>query len=61
MPSQGTSFEVEGPEDPEELTREIEAKGFQVDGVRRHGNGPGYSVYVLDPSGNRLELSKGQG
>jgi len=22
-----------------------------------HGNGPGYSVYVYDPCGNRIELS----
>jgi hypothetical protein len=26
--------------------------------MRLHGEGPGYSVYVIDPSGNRLELSK---
>jgi hypothetical protein len=29
-----------------------------VGDTRSHGEGPGYSVYVTDPSGNRLELSK---
>lgn len=53
------TFEIEGPSDPEELVKELQAKGAKVDGIRRHGNGPGYSVYVIDPGGNRLELSAG--
>jgi hypothetical protein len=28
-----------------------------VENVRMHGTGPGYSVYVYDPCGNRIELS----
>ena len=52
------TFDIEGPEDPETLVREIEAKGVKTDGIRRHGNGPGYSIYVVDPSGNRIELSR---
>lgn len=55
------TFEIEGPSDPEALLKELESKGVKVDGIRRHGNGPGYSVYVIDPSGNRLELSTGSG
>jgi predicted enzyme related to lactoylglutathione lyase len=55
------TFEVEGPSDPEVLAKELETKGVKVDGIRRHGNGPGYSVYVIDPSGNRIELSSGEG
>lgn len=55
------TFEIEGPSDPEALVKELESKGVKVDGVRRHGDGPGYSVYVIDPSGNRLELSNGSG
>ena len=51
------TFDIEGPEDPEALVKELEAKGIKTDGIRRHGNGPGYSVYVVDPSGNRIELS----
>jgi len=51
------TFEIEGPSDPEELVKELESKGVKVDGIRRHANGPGYSVYVIDPSGNRLELA----
>ena len=52
------TFEIQGPEDPQTLVAEIEGKGFAVDNVRQHGNGPGYSLYVVDPSGNRIELSK---
>ena len=51
------TFEIDGPRDPDELVREIEQKGTKVQEVRMHGDGPGYSVYVNDPSGNRLELS----
>jgi catechol 2,3-dioxygenase-like lactoylglutathione lyase family enzyme len=51
---------IEGPDDPEELKREIEAKGIAVDHIRLHGEREpgGYSLYVEDPSGNRIELSK---
>jgi predicted enzyme related to lactoylglutathione lyase len=52
------TFDIEGPSDPKELINELEAKGIKVDDLRLHGEGPGYSVYVIDPSGNRLELSK---
>jgi predicted enzyme related to lactoylglutathione lyase len=52
------TFDIEGPSDPKELMKELEAKGIKLDGMRLHGEGPGYSVYVIDPSGNRLELSK---
>ena len=52
------TFDIEGPNDPQELIAELEAKGIKTDGMRLHGQGPGYSVYVIDPSSNRLELSK---
>jgi len=55
------TFEIEGPSDPEELVKVLEARGAKVEGIRRYGNGSGYSVYVIDPSGNRLELSTGSG
>lgn len=51
------TFDIEGPSDPKELIRELEGKGIKVDDTRLHGEGPGYSVYVTDPCGNRLELS----
>jgi catechol 2,3-dioxygenase-like lactoylglutathione lyase family enzyme len=51
------TFNCEGPADPEELTRELETRGIKVESVRREGEGPRYSLYVTDPSGNRLELS----
>jgi len=52
------TFDIEGPSDAQELIKELEAKGIKTDGMRLHGQGPGYSVYVVDPGGNRLELSK---
>jgi len=52
------TFDIEGPNDANELIKELEAKGIRVDEMRVHGNGPGYSVYIVDPCGNRLELSK---
>jgi predicted enzyme related to lactoylglutathione lyase len=55
------TFEIEGPSDPEELVKVLEARGAKVEGIRRYDNGSGYSVYVIDPSGNRLELSTGSG
>ena len=52
------TFEIEGPSNAQELINELEAKGIKTDGMRLHGQGPGYSVYIVDPSGNRIELSK---
>lgn len=52
------TFDIEGPGDPKELIKELEAKGIKVDETRIHGQGPGYSVYITDPNGNRVELSK---
>ena len=51
------TFEFEGPGDSDTMVQELEARGVKVVMIRRHGEGPGYSVYVDDPGGNRLELS----
>ena len=51
------TFDIEGPDDPEALKQELESKGITVDGIRPHRDA-GYSLYVRDPDGNRLELSK---
>jgi predicted enzyme related to lactoylglutathione lyase len=51
------TFDFEGPRDPNAMVQELEAKGIKVENVRIHGSGPGYSVYVYDPRGNRIELS----
>jgi predicted enzyme related to lactoylglutathione lyase len=53
------TFDIEGPDDPNELARELGRKGLKVDDIRVHDGDRGYSVYVIDPGGNRLELSKG--
>ena len=52
------TFDIEGPSDAQELIKELEGKAIKTDGMRVHGQGPGYSVYVIDPGGNRIELSK---
>lgn len=52
------TFDIDGPSDSQELIKELEAKGIKVEGTRVHGEGPGYSVYITDPNGNRIELSK---
>jgi catechol-2,3-dioxygenase len=51
------TFFGEGPGDPEELVRDLEVRGIKVEGVRHHGATTGYSIYVEDPGGNRIELS----
>jgi predicted enzyme related to lactoylglutathione lyase len=51
------TFNCEGPSDPEDMKAELAARGIAVESVRQEHDGRGYSVYVLDPSGNRLELS----
>ena len=51
------TFEFEGPRDPDAMVKELEAQGIKVENIRLHGTGPGYSVYVYDPCGNRIELS----
>jgi predicted enzyme related to lactoylglutathione lyase len=52
------TFDIEGPPEATDLIKELEAKGIRVDETRVHGQGPGYSVYINDPNGNRIELSK---
>ena len=54
------TFEIDARGEPEEFVKEIEARGAKVSEIRRHDDG-GYSVYVIDPSGNRLELSTSSG
>lgn len=55
------TFEIDVRGEPEDFVKEIEARGAQVSEIRRHDDGKGYSVYVIDPSGNRLELSTSSG
>jgi predicted enzyme related to lactoylglutathione lyase len=52
---------IDGPDDPEQIKSEIEGKGITVTEVRTHRDGVGFSLYVNDPSGNRIELSHGEG
>ncbi|MDE0032689.1 MAG: VOC family protein [Deltaproteobacteria bacterium] len=54
------TFEIDARGEPEDFVKVIEARGAKVSEIRRHDDG-GYSVYVIDPSGNRLELSTSSG
>ena len=51
------TFNCEGPADPEEMKREFAERGIAVESVRLEHNGQGYSVYISDPCGNKLELA----
>ena len=51
------TFVLEWGDDMDATVKTLEARGAKVEGTRQHGEGPGYSVYVNDPSGNRIELS----
>ncbi len=53
----GKYFDIEAPEDSQELVKELEGRGIKVEDVRIHQEDKGYSVYVNDPAGNRIELS----
>ena len=51
------TLELEWEPDFDALMRELEKRGAKVENIRKHGDGPGYSLYVSDPDGNKLELS----
>ena len=51
------TFDIEGPADAQDAVKELEGMGIEVQGVRVHNEDSGYSIYVNDPAGNRLELS----
>lgn len=51
------TYEVEWPGEAASVRAELELMGVEVEGVRLHGEGPGYSLTMRDPSGRRLEIS----
>ncbi len=51
------TFNCEGPANAEDLKKELASRGVEVESVRMERDGQAYSVYVTDPSGNRVELS----
>ena len=51
------TFFMTWPSDEASAVAALEAAGVPVQGTRVHGEGPGFSVFVNDPIGNRLELS----
>ena len=51
------TFDIEWPGDAETVQQQLESSGIKVAAMRPHRDGPGYSLYFDDPSGNRIELS----
>lgn len=59
-PSEGVphhTLDMTWPADEASATAELARRGATVTDSRVHGDGPGFSLYVTDPLGNRLELS----
>ncbi len=50
-------FEIEWAGPLEEVTKELEAKGFKVESSRQVPDSRDYSLALIDPAGNRVELS----
>ncbi len=44
-------------QEKEKAMKVLERTGAQIEKIRDHTNGKGYSINVLDPDGNRWELS----
>lgn len=51
------TLQMQWPGEASAVVSELEGKGVAVQGTREHRGGPGFSVYIEDPIGNRLELS----
>ena len=45
------------PAEMDAMCKELESRGVEIQGTREHRDGPGFSIFVNDPLGNRLELS----
>lgn len=50
-------FEIEWPGPLEDVTKELESRGFKVEGARQVPDSRDYSLALIDPAGNRVELS----
>ena len=50
-------FEIEWPGELADVTKGLEAKGFKVEGSRQVPDSRDFSLTLVDPAGNRIELS----
>ena len=50
-------FEIEWPGELQDVTRELEARGFKVEASRQVPDSRDFSLTLVDPAGNRIELS----
>jgi predicted enzyme related to lactoylglutathione lyase len=51
------TFSISWPGEADDVVKQLEAQGVKVDGVRVHREDSGYSIYLDDPCGNRIELA----
>jgi len=50
-------LEIEWAGDLEQVTKELEGRGIRVESSRQQPDGRDYSLTLIDPTGNRIELS----
>ena len=51
------TFNVAWPGEMEDVLKQLEAQGVKVEGTRVHREDSGYSIYLDDPAGNRVEIA----
>jgi predicted enzyme related to lactoylglutathione lyase len=54
------TFTVAWPGEMDAVVKQLEERGIAVDGTRVHREDSGYSIYLDDPCGNRIELATSQ-
>ena len=52
------TIDIDWDGDADSLVKELESRGFKTDGIRQHREDSGFSVYLEDHCGNRLELAR---
>src|SRR6266545_2113131 len=51
------TLDIAWPGEMDDVVKKLEAQGIKVDGTRVHREDSGYSIYLDDPAGNRIELA----
>jgi len=55
------TFAIAWPGEMDDVVKQLEQQGIKVQGTRVHREDSGYSIYLDDPSGNRIELATNKG
>jgi len=51
------TLNIAWPGEMDDVVKQLESQGIKVDGTRVHREDSGYSIYLDDPAGNRIELA----